>query len=154
MNYRRQNLAWAGLALAFAAAAPSVRAADEGGDRAASTSGEPADRAVNSWQQAKQAVRAVRDKETGRLRAPTDEELEQMLQADRAARKARGLSEDGPATPLVVRQHANGMRSAVLGPEYLVTLKAQRTAEGKLSVAHDKAIHEHATPVQPQRATE
>ena len=75
MNYRRQNLAWAGLALAFAAAAPSVRAADEGGDRAASTSGEPADRAVNSWQQAKQAVRAVRDKETGRLRAPTDEEL-------------------------------------------------------------------------------
>jgi len=154
MNYQRQRLAWAGLALALAAAAPSVRAADEKGDQAGATSGAPTDPAVNSWQKEMQAVRAVRDKETGRLRAPTDQELEQMLQADRAARKARGLSEDGPVTPLVVRQHANGMRSVVLGPQYLVTLKAQRTGDGKLSVTHDKAIHEHATLVQPQRATE
>jgi len=154
MNYQRQRLAWAGLALALAAAAPSVRAADEKGDQATATSGAPTDPAVNSWQKEMQAVRAVRDKETGRLRAPTDEELEQMLQADRAARKARGLSEDGPVAPLVVRQHSNGMRSVVLGPQYLVTLKAQRTGDGKLSVTHDKAIHEHATLVQPQRATE
>lgn len=87
-----------------------------------------------------QARRAVRDSQTGKLRAPTEEELA----ADRAARKARGIAEpSGRKAPLAVRQYPNGMRGAVLGPDYLVTLKAERTADGKLVV-------KHADPAQAQ----
>lgn len=90
-----------------------------------------------------QARRVVRDKETGRLRSPNEEELKALVDAERADRQARGESEPAAAA-VVVRQHASGMRSAVLGPEHMVYLKGQRTADGKLVVTHDKPAHEHA----------
>jgi hypothetical protein len=91
-----------------------------------------------------QARRVVRDKETGKLRAPNDEELQALLEAERADRKARGEPEAAAAGAVVVRQHANGMRSALLGPEHMVYLKAQRTPDSKLVISHDKPGHEHA----------
>lgn len=100
---------------------------------------------------AEEARRAVRDKDTGKLRAPTNEELE----AEKAERQARGEPEPaGPVAPRSVRQHANGMRSAVLGPEYMVTLKAERGPDGKLIVKHANPAHEHkaAPKAQPQAA--
>jgi hypothetical protein len=100
-----------------------------------------------------QARRVVRDKETGKLRAPNDEELQALLEAERADRKARGEPEAAAAGAVVVRQHANGMRSAVLGPEHMVYLKAQRTPDGKLVISHDKPGHEHAA-LPTQRPTE
>ncbi len=85
-----------------------------------------------------QSRRAVRDPETGRLRAPTEEELRTMRETESAARKARGEPEMAKRAPLSVRQHPNGMRSAVLGPDYLMTLKAERRADGKLVVIHSE----------------
>jgi hypothetical protein len=54
---------------------------------------------------------------------------------------------------LIVRQHANGMRSAVLGPDFLVSIKAERSPDGKLAVTHDRPEHEHAK-LQSTRPTE
>jgi hypothetical protein len=89
--------------------------------------------------------RVVRDKETGKLRSPTEEELA----AERAERKARGEPEASARAPLAVRQHANGMRSAVLGPEYLVTLKAERGPDGRLVIKHADPAHDHPGAAQP-----
>lgn len=99
-----------------------------------------------------QSVRVMRDRDTGKLRAPTEEEQA----AERAARKASGIAEpSGLRTPLAVRQHANGMRSAVLGPDYLITLRAERGADGKLIVKHsDPALGPSSEPQPQQRATE
>jgi hypothetical protein len=83
------------------------------------------------------AMRVVRDKTTGKLRAPSDSELQQMLDAEKAERKARGKSE--PAAdrqPVQVRTYASGMKAAVLGPEYLVSLEARSDADGNLTVRH------------------
>ena len=88
--------------------------------------------------------RAVRDKVTGKLRAPTSEEAEAMQASERAARTARGVSEPGARTgPVRVVQHGGGMRSAVLSAEYLVTLKAQRRADGSLAITHNQPGLEH-----------
>ncbi|MDP3819968.1 MAG: hypothetical protein Q8R33_00695 [Burkholderiales bacterium] len=84
--------------------------------------------------------RAVRDQVTGKLRAPTPEEAEAM----RAARAAGGVAEPGARSgPLRVVQHGGGMRSAVLGTEYLVTLKAQRRADGSLAITHNQPGLDH-----------
>jgi flagellar biosynthesis GTPase FlhF len=91
-------------------------------------------------QQIQQERRAVRDSVTGKLRAPTEEELAAM-NAQRNARAQQQRS--APAAPLVVRQHANGMRSAVLGPEYRSTLKAERGSDGKLVIRHANPADDH-----------
>jgi hypothetical protein len=97
---------------------------------------------------ASEAMRVVRDKQTGQLRAPNNEELKQMLEAEKAERKARG--EPAPSAdpqPLEVRTYSSGMKAAVLGPEFLVTLEARRDAEGNLVVAHSKPEYDaHAEP--------
>ena len=92
-----------------------------------------------------EARRVVRDQETGKLRSPTEEELA----AERADRKARGEPEASARAPLAVRQHSNGMRSAVLGPEYLVTLKAERGPDGRLVIKHADPAHDHPGAAQP-----
>lgn len=91
------------------------------------------------------ARRAVRDKATGKLRAPTPEEFEAMRAAEpqTAAKTA----------PVQVRQHASGMRSAVLGPEYLVTLRGSRQADGSVRRSHVHGNHEHPV-VRDTRPTE
>lgn len=105
--------------------------------------------------QQQQALRAVRDKATGKLRAPSQEELESMLQEERAQRRARGEPEVAAtsAQPLSVRRHASGMRSAVLGPEYLVTVQGKRAADGSMVQTHADPAHEHPTPAK-QHPTE
>lgn len=90
-----------------------------------------------------QTLRAVRDKATGKLRAPTAEEMKALLAAERADRKARGLPETPEARPVVVTRHASGMRSAVLGVEHMVTLQATRRPDGSLALQHDDPAHEH-----------
>ena len=100
------------------------------------------------------ARRVVRDKDTGKLRAPSEEELAVILESERAARQAKGLAEpSAQRAPVAVRQHANGMYSAVLGPDYLVTIKARRSADGKVEVSHTNPAHEHPT-APAQRPTE
>jgi hypothetical protein len=63
---------------------------------------------------------------------------------ERAARKARGLPETAEPAPLRLQLHANGMRSAVLGADYLVTLKGERRADGSVRRFHPLVDHEHS----------
>jgi hypothetical protein len=100
-----------------------------------------------------QSMRAVRDKATGKLRAPTADELETMHSDERAERKARGLPETAEPAPLRVQLHANGMRSAVLGPDFLVTLKGERRADGSVRRFHPDGNHEHSVDLD-KRPTE
>jgi hypothetical protein len=101
------------------------------------------------------AMRAVRDKETGQLRAPTQDEMKELQQAERENRKARGLPEEPSSEPLPVRVHANGMKSVVLGEDQLVSVVAERDADGKLVVRHANPADEHAAqPAPEQRPTE
>jgi hypothetical protein len=118
----------AALALLGAAAAAAQTADTPPPPTASPTADTPSD--------AVSARRAVRDKATGKLRAPTPEEFEAMRAAEpqTAAKTA----------PVQVRQHANGMRSARLGPEYLVTLKGTRRADGSV-----QQFHPVAEPAQP-----
>ncbi len=91
------------------------------------------------------AMRAVRDKDSGKLRAPTQEELKDLLDAEKAARRASGIAEpSADAQPVRVRTYASGMKSAVLGPDYLVTVQARRDASGNLVVSHANPAYEHA----------
>lgn len=118
-------------ALALAASASAATAADT---PVSDTQAQPAAAAQAD------SRRAVRDKVTGKLRAPTSEEAEAM----RAGRTARGVAEPGAKSgPMRVVQHGGGMRSAVLGTEYLVTLKAQRRADGSLAITHNQPGLDH-----------
>ena len=93
------------------------------------------------------AVRVVRDKSTGRLRKPSDDELAELLAAEAAQRAATGRPDPATAPPaLSVRQHSNGMLSAVLGTEHLVTVKAVRAPDGRLVRAHTHPSMEHPVP--------
>ncbi len=63
--------------------------------------------------------------------------MKAILEEERALRAARGQAEPaGRGAPLAVHRFSNGMRSAVLGPEYRVTLKAERAADGKIAITH------------------
>ena len=97
---------------------------------------------------ASEAMRVVRDKETGQLRAPNGEELKQMLDAEKAQRKARGQAEpSADPQPVEVRTYSSGMKAAVLGPEFLVSLEARRDADGNLVVTHSRPEYDaHAEP--------
>jgi hypothetical protein len=102
------------------------------------------------------SMRVVRDKETGKLRAPSHDELKAMLAAEKAARKARGEPETAAeAKPVEVREYASGMRAAVLGPEFLVTVEAHRDADGNLVVRHTDPAEEHSVkPAEAELPTE
>lgn len=144
MNLARHPLAFASAALVIMACATPLRAAEP---VTPTTSAEPTSNLAHG-----QALRVVRDRDTGKLRAPTPEEMPDLLAAERAERKARGLPEP-TSTPTVIRYHASGMRSAVLGPEHLVTIKAQRDASGKLVITHGNPAQEHSA-APSQRPTE
>lgn len=143
MNFTRHTLALAGAAVALAAGTAPVLAADQGAVAA---------RAAESTAQ---SLRVMRDKETGKLRAPTSDELKELLETERAARKARGQAEpSGTKTPVATRQHANGMKSAVLGPDFFATLKAERAPDGSLITKHADAAHDHAQTTPSKLPTE
>lgn len=97
---------------------------------------------------ASEAMRVVRDKDTGQLRAPDSAELKQMLDAEKAQRKARGEAEpSADPQPVQVRTYSSGMKAAVLGPEFLVSLEARRDADGNLVVTHSRPEYDaHAEP--------
>ena len=105
---------------------------------------------------ASEALRVVRDKETGKLRAPNNDELKEMIAAEKAERKAKGLPESSQETETFeVRTHANGMKSLQLGPEFLVSLEARRDADGNLVVTHAQPGYDvHAAPATEQQPTE
>jgi hypothetical protein len=93
--------------------------------------------------------RAVRDPNTGKLRAPSQEEHDDIARSERAtARSAAPAS-----TAVEVRRHGNGMLSAVLGVEHMVSIQAQRRIDGKLNITHAHPQQEHPTSA-PQRPTE
>jgi hypothetical protein len=95
-----------------------------------------------------EGMRVVRDAQTGQLRAPNNEELRAMLaaeKAERAARRARG-EDSGMPEETVVRIHADGMKSALLGEDQLVQVVAERDADGKLVVKHANPADEHVAP--------
>lgn len=103
-----------------------------------------------------EGLRAVRDKETGKLRAPNNDELKQMIAAEKASRKAQGqVAESTDAQPVEVRTYSDGMKAAVLGPEFLVSLEARRDADGNLIVSHSRPEYDgHAEPAATELPTE
>jgi hypothetical protein len=128
----------------------AVAAAQAGGPAEHDEGTAQAKPTANTAEQTLQGRRAVRDSVTGKLRAPTPEEEAAMS----AARKSRSQSaRSAPVAPMIVRQHSGGMRSAVLGPEYLSTLKAERQSDGKLVVRHANPAHEHSSAAQPNTTT-
>jgi hypothetical protein len=130
-----QKIRWIAASLACAAWSASGLAADTATPQSTTAS-------EASMADVAPAKRVVRDKKTGKLRAPSEDELKEMIAAENAARATQIKTRP----PLVVREYPNGMRGAVLGPEYLLTLKAQRRADGTVEVSHDKAGHNHAAP--------
>lgn len=131
-----QRMSWIAATLACAAWSASGLAADTTVQSPATAAAQanPADVAP--------AKRVVRDKQTGKVRAPTEDELQEMIAAENAA----SASQVRTRAPLAVRQYPNGMRGAVLGPEYLLSLKAQRRPDGTVAVTHDKPGYDHAAP--------
>lgn len=133
MTFRKIAAALALFGMAAAAAHATDTAAPAALSPEASSAGD-----------APSARRAVRDAATGKMRAPTAEEFEAMRASERSARAARGLPDTGARkSPVRVVQHASGMRSAVLGPEYLVTLRGQRQKDGSIRQSHAHGDHEH-----------
>lgn len=101
-----------------------------------------------------QSMRAVRDKATGKLRAPTADEIEAMESQERADRKARGVPETADPKSLTVTKHPNGMRSAKLGPEFLMTLRGERRSDGSVRRFHPDGVEHHHPAASDMRPTE
>jgi len=102
-----------------------------------------------------EALRVVRDKQTGQLRAPNSDELKEMLEAEKADRMARGKPESAAeAQPVQVRTHASGMKSAVLGEDFLVSVEAHRDTNGNLVMKHADPADEHVAAPTTELPTE
>mgnify|MGYP000367225181 CR=1 FL=1 len=80
-----------------------------------------------------EALRVVRDKQSGRLRAPTTEEIIEMNAAAPAATAA-------PAE-IVVHTAADGTKSARLNEEYMMQLNAGVSGAGEVSLSHGETLH-------------
>jgi hypothetical protein len=90
------------------------------------------------------ALRVVVDKNTGRVRAPTEAELAALIAAQRAAkeRATQARSANANRAPMImpasktVQRHANGMVSARLSLETLSALKVEKDAQGNTHLVH------------------
>jgi len=91
------------------------------------------------------ALRVVVDPESGKLRAPTPEELQAMIAAERGASAARTTARAAVAASTteqilpdtkVVKQHANGMVSARLSQDSLSMVTLTTDANGTTHLAH------------------
>lgn len=112
----------------------------------AATAAEPAPApaqpaAAPATQAQAQARYVVRDAQTGLLRAPTEEELSAMLAREQGVARTAAA----PRTT-VVRKYPGGMRGAVLGAEHLVTIQAQRRADGTVDINHTDPALAHPAP--------
>jgi len=74
-------------------------------------------------------LKAVRDAATGRLRAPTAQEMAKMSAGEPATTEAE----------IEVRVAGNGMKSARLPASMLVSVEARRDAQGQIRTEHDRA---------------
>jgi hypothetical protein len=93
-----------------------------------------------------EAMRAVRDRETGQLRAPNHEELKALIEAEKAERRARGEPDVAAPQDVQVRTYSSGMKAAVLNADHLVSVEARVDANGELVVQHANPADEHAAP--------
>jgi len=84
------------------------------------------------------AVRAVRDKKTGKLRAPNPAELRKMAELEEQANATQQSSPLGRPAETVIREHAGGMKSAELSREHLQTLYGTRSEDGTIKKSHSK----------------
>jgi hypothetical protein len=94
-------------------------------------------------------LRVVIDSQTGQARAPTPEELQALIEAERAARaaesSARSALRSAPATApdvlpaeRTVQRHPNGMVSVRLPQESLSLLKLATDENGNVRLVHAK----------------
>jgi len=101
------------------------------------------------------ALRVVVDKKTGKVRAPTDEELAALIAAQNAAKQkatqARAaLSASTTRAPMImpanktVQRHENGMVSARMSASTLSALKVEPGAEGHARLVHANEAHQAA----------
>lgn len=110
----------------------------------AATAAEPAQAPAQPAAAAQAQSRyVVRDAQTGLLRAPNEEELSAMLAREKATARTASVPR---AT--VVRKYPGGMRGAVLGPEHLVAIQAQRRADGTVDISHADPAQAHPAPAQ------
>jgi len=117
-------------------AAPVVLADDTADDNnTADTTEEAQAEAGDQSVAASSGLRAVRDKKTGKLRSPNPAELRKMAEEEAASAGTTAAEASEP----VVTYHANGMRSAVLGREHLMSLEAKRNADGTIEMSHSNA---------------
>jgi hypothetical protein len=93
------------------------------------------------------SLRVVVDKNTGKVRAPTEEELAALIAAQNAAKQnaaqARTARAAGAArAPMImpatktVQRHANGMVSARMSANTLSALKVEHDAQGNAHLVH------------------
>lgn len=90
------------------------------------------------------SLRAVRDEKTGKLRAPNRKELEEMEAAEAAASPAAAARS---AEPVAVRG-STGVLAAQLGPEYLISLKGERTGDGNVERSHETVEQDKTVPAE------
>ncbi len=82
------------------------------------------------------SLRVVRDAQSGRLRAPTADELRAMVASDRAAPTSQALT---------VSVAPNGTKTVKLTPEYFVQLHAEVDANGQTRPSHtEPGLEQHA----------
>jgi hypothetical protein len=101
------------------------------------------------------ALRVVVDKKTGKVRAPTEEELAALVAAQNAAkqnatqsRAARSATTSRAPmimpTTKTVQRHENGMVSARMSANTLSALKVETDAEGHAHLVHANEAHQAA----------
>ena len=101
------------------------------------------------------ALRVVVDKKTGKVRAPTEEELTALVAAQNAARQnatqARAArSASASRAPMImptsktVQRHENGMVSARMNADSLSALKVETDAAGQTHLVHANEAHQAA----------
>ena len=125
------TLAWAAPALAFAVAA-SVQAHEPENSPAVAA---PATGTATTTTAASMIV--VRDKQTGKLRRATPEEMEKLIASGRNAQAARA-----PVEPYEIRARA-GQRAMALGDAGMSNQVARRNAQGgidEVCVTGDEAV--------------
>lgn len=102
--------------------------------------------AVESPLTASAGMRAFKDKETGRLRNPTAQEMEELAAEESAAPTA------APAA-ITVRTLTNGMKVATLDESFLTYSVATKSASGRVTTdcvenSHQADAAIHAAPAQ------
>ena len=101
------------------------------------------------------ALRVVVDKKTGKVRAPTEEELAALIAAQKAAQQNAAQARTARAATTVhapmimpatktVERHGNGMVSARMSAESLSALKVEADAQGHARLVHAEEAHQAA----------